>query len=194
MTAKQILEKIRETFNELQKHGAEIPEKNDEKVPTKMAKLKDGTEVQVTDLEIGGVVTINGVPAPIGEHELEDGTVIVVGDNGVITEIKAPQGVVPQPESEEEMAKKKAEEMAKKNLAMGEQFTAFQNIANQKFADYESKFADYEARLTKATKVIEGLLNLTQTLAETPTGVPDQSIRQSNFAQDKKFSDDILFS
>jgi hypothetical protein len=44
--------------------------------------------------------------------------------------------------------------------------------------------------------VIEGLLNLTQTLAESPTGTPDASIKTNNNfkAEKKEMSYDILFS
>ena len=35
------------------------------------AKLKDGTIVEVTELAIGGIVTIEGVAAPVGEHMLD---------------------------------------------------------------------------------------------------------------------------
>ena len=85
---------------------------------------------------------------------------------------------------------------------MEEVFGAFQESTNQKFSDYEAKFAayetrfaDYESKLAKATTVIEGLLNLTQTLADTPTGVPDASVKSSaNFKEEKKQSYDLLFS
>jgi len=90
---------------------------------------------------------------------LEDGTTITVGDNGVIT------AIVPVAPMTEDMSAK---------------FSAFETATNQKFSAYEAKFADYEARLGKATKVIEGLLSLTQTLAEQPTGTPDPIVAQSN--------------
>jgi hypothetical protein len=86
---------------------------------------------------------------------------------------------------------------------IGNKFSAFESATNEKFASYETKFSayeqrfsDYELRLNKATKVIEGLLNLTQTLAETPTGIPDASVKSSSsFAEEKKAkSYDILFS
>jgi hypothetical protein len=61
-------------------------------VKLEQAKLKDGTIVEVEKLEIGfpvSIVAADGTmtPAPVGEHELEDGTKIVVDENGVITEI-----------------------------------------------------------------------------------------------------------
>lgn len=191
MNAKEIIEKLRIQFNELVKNADVVPPTTPSAIPepVKMAiaKLMDGTEVEVTELEIGGIVTIQGVPAPIGEHQLEDGTIIVLGDNGVIMEIKVVTDAGYKPKEEEMSAKFSAFENSTK-----EKFTSYE----AKFADYEEKFATYESRLNKATKVIEGLLNLTQTLAETPTGTPDASIKSNNNfkAEKKEMSYDILFS
>jgi hypothetical protein len=191
MEAKEIIAKLRQTFNELVNNAEVAPAPATETAPEMVqptkAKLVDGTEIEVTEMGVGGVVTINGMPAPVGEHQLEDGTILTVGDNGVITAIE------PSAPITEDMAKK---------LKMEEVFNAFQTSTNQKFSDYEAKFnsyeakfADYEAKLSKATTVIEGLLNLTQTLAETPTGTPDASVKSSaNFKEEKKQSYDLLFS
>ena len=148
------------------------------------AKLQDGTIVQVTELAVGGIVTIDGVPAPAGEHTLEDGTVIVLGENGAIMEIKPKMEI----------------EIEAPEMEMASKFSAFQSSTNEKFAAYESKFAAYESRfaeyetkLNKANQVIEGLLNLTQTLASAPTGQPDASVKPQQFSEVKK-SYDILFS
>lgn len=187
MKATEIIEKLRLTFNEL----VNTP-KQEQVVKMIEATLMDGTKVEVTELAIGGIVTIDGVPAPAGEHTLSDGTMIVLGDNGAIMEIMPAESEV---EVEIE-AKKKDDEMMNS-------FSAFQTSTNEKFASYESKFAnyeqkfaDYETRLNKATQVIEGLLNLTQTLAETPTGVADVAVKsESKFSKsDKDFKYDILFS
>jgi len=171
MNAKEILEKLKMTFNELV-NNADAPVVPEVPAPTTTkAKLADGTEVEVTELAVGGIVTIEGVPAPIGDHTLEDGTVITVGDNGAITTI------VPVEEApmDEEMGK-----MDKKKMGMEEIFSAFETSTNEKFASYEAKFADYEVRLSRATKVIEGLMSLTQVLADTPTGTADPIVTKTN--------------
>jgi hypothetical protein len=177
MTPKEIIEKLRLTFNELVNAPAAEP------VALSTYKLVDGTEVEITELVEGGIVTIMGVPAPIGDHKLEDGTTITVGDNGAITAIVPAE----EPTMVEDLKKKEK---------MEELFEAFQCTTNEKFASYEAKFADYEAKLQKATKVIEGLLNLTQTLAETPTGVADPIVKTTNnFKQEKTEKDySVLFS
>jgi hypothetical protein len=118
MNAKEIIEKLRIQFNELVKNADVVPPTTPSAIPepVKMAiaKLKDGTEVEVTELEIGGIVTIQGVPAPIGEHELEDGTIIVLGDNGVITEIKVMTDAGYKPKEDEMSAKFSAFETSTK--------------------------------------------------------------------------------
>ena len=176
MNAKEILEKLKITFNELVKN-ADVPVAPVEPaapemiVPTK-AKLADGTEVEITELSVGGIVTIAGAPAPVGDLTLEDGTVLTVGDNGAITAIVP---AADAPAMVEDMGK-----MDKKKMGMEEIFSAFETSTNEKFASYEAKFADYEVRLGRATKVIEGLMSLTQVLAETPTGTPDPTITKTN--------------
>lgn len=197
MTATEILKKLKQTFNELQKQGTEIPKTQDEKQNVKMmsSKLADGTEVEITDMVVGGIVTMNGSPVPVGEYTLEDGTKIVIGENGAITEIESATTETQEPVVPEDMAKKAQmnyqEEFSKFQTSTSQKFSTYE----AKFASYEQKFSDYEARLTKATKVIEGLLNLTQTLAETPTGIVDESVKSSSsFSSEKEFSYDVLFS
>jgi len=174
MTPKEIIEKLRLTFNELVNNNVTV-----EPTPVALStyKLVDGTEVEITELAVGGVVTIAGTLAPIGDHKLEDGTTITVGDNGVITAIVPAEVMPEEPPMNEDMVKKQK---------MEDLFNAFQSTTNEKFASYETKFADYEAKLQKATKVIEGLLNLTQTLAETPTGVADPIVKTTNNFKEEK--------
>lgn len=69
-------------------------EMNKSKLKFSEAMLADGTSVWVSSLEVGGEVylfdkeTLEKTPAPDGNHELEDGTVVTTVD-GIITEIKA---------------------------------------------------------------------------------------------------------
>lgn len=83
MEANEILLKVKEFFNELVNP---TPIQN-EVMPIEV-ETKDGVKITVDKLEVGGVAMVDGVPAPIGEHTLTDGTVIMVTDNGVIAEIK----------------------------------------------------------------------------------------------------------
>lgn len=174
--AQSILEKVSIFFSELM--GDQTPpvsgEPKAEETKMMEAKLKDGTMIQVTEMAVGGIVTIEGMPAPVGEHELEDGTKIVVGDNGAIMEIKekeAPEVEVTVPVVED----------------MGAKFAAFESATNEKFAAYEDKFAAYEVKLTQANKVIEGLMQISKMLVEAPQVQADSSVKTSNaFSEVKK--------
>ena len=79
------------------------------------ATLKDGTAIQITDMSVGGIVTISGQPAPVGEYELADGTYLIVGDNGAITEVKKDISV---------------EQPAPMQNEVGNNFSEFQNSTN----------------------------------------------------------------
>lgn len=170
--AQSILNKVSMFFAELV--GDQMPPVSGEPKATenKMmeAKLKDGTVVEVTELVIGGIVTIEGVAAPVGEHMLEDGTLIVLGDNGAIMHIMpATEEVAPaipeEPIGQEDMSAK---------------FAAFESATNEKFAAYEDKFAAYEVKLTQANKVIEGLMQISKMLVEAPQAQADSSVKNSN--------------
>lgn len=174
--AQNILEKVSLFFAELVGNEEMMPS-GEPKAEVKMmeAKLKDGTIVEVSELAVGGIVTIEGQPAPVGEHELESGEVIVLGDNGAIMEIKPKMAEV---EVEVE-AKKDEEDMSAK-------FAAFESATNEKFQAYESKFAQYESKLGQANKVIEGLMQISKMLVEAPQSAPDAGVKTSNnFAEQK---------
>lgn len=169
MKAAEIIQSLREAFNEM------VNPQQVQEVKLIEAVLKDGTKVEVTELAVGGIVTIEGVPAPVGEHELQDGTKIVVGENGAIVEIKVMEEEPPMVED------------------MGAKFSSFESATNEKFAAYESKFAvyeskfaEYEIKLNKAYGIIDGLINLTKQLSEAPTGQADVSVKSENAFQVEK--------
>jgi hypothetical protein len=177
--AQSILNKVSMFFAELV--GDQMPpvsgEPKAEETKMMEAKLKDGTVVEVTEMAVGGIVTIEGVAAPVGEHELEDGTKIVLADNGVIMEI--------MPKSEEEAPEVEIEVPVVED--MGAKFAAFESATNEKFASYEDKFAAYEVKLTQANKVIEGLMQISKMLVEAPQVQADSSVKTSNaFSEVKK--------
>lgn len=175
--AQNILEKVSLFFAELVNNEDMPMPSGEPKAEVKMmeAKLKDGTIVEVTELAVGGIVTIEGQPAPVGEHELESGEVIVLGDNGAIMEIK--------PKKEEEV---KVEVEVPQVEDMSAKFAAFESATNEKFTAYEDKFAQYEAKLGQANKVIEGLMQISKMLVEAPQSAPDAGVKTSNnFAEAK---------
>ena len=138
------------------------------------AKLKDGTEVSISALEVGGTVMIGDAPAPAGEHELEDGSKVTVGEGGVITAL-APVGMPEEP----------ATDYTKEFAAVNEKLSGYE----QRFATYEQKFSDYETRIQKAQAMNEKLFAIVEKLAEAPTADPAStsgSNFQSQISKDKE--------
>jgi uncharacterized short protein YbdD (DUF466 family) len=175
--AQNILDKVSMFFAELVGTEQMPMPSGETAAPVKMmeAKLKDGTIVEVTELAVGGIVTIEGVPAPVGEHILESGETIVLGDNGVIMEIK--------PKMEDEVSVEVEVPVVEDMIA---KFAAFELSTNEKFSAYENKFAQYEAKLTQANKVIEGLMQISKMLVEAPQSAPDAGVKTSNNFADQK--------
>jgi len=182
MEAKEILQKVKQYFNEL----AAAPEV-DKMIEATEYELKDGGKVMIDKLEVGGVVMIDGNAALPGEAELVDGSKMTIGDNGVITaiEVAKPEEVAPVVED------------------MNSKFAAFETLTSEKFANYEIKFsayeqrfADYEVKMKKANKVIDELLKLSTLLVEAPSQAPDNSVRTSNAFKEveEKKTLNILFN
>jgi hypothetical protein len=127
--------------------------------------LVDGTPVMISELVIGGVVTLaDGTAAPAGDHTLADGTVITVGEGGVISNIMAPAEAVPVMEvtPEEIEAGKNYEEKDEEKVKMGE---------------LEDKMAMIESKLAKAEEAIKSLVALVETLVKEPSTMPVESVK-----------------
>lgn len=92
--------------------------------------LEDGTVVMIDKLESGGTVMIADAPAPAGDHKLADGTIITVGEGGVISAVVAP--AVPESAPED----------------MNVQYT-------QRFEAFEKKLQGFEQALAQAAQVNE---------------------------------------
>jgi hypothetical protein len=83
MNKEENIKKIKESLKRLFSATEVVEVKLEEVV------LVDGTKVTVDKLEKDGIAKLeDGSFAPVGEHTLEDGKTIVVGENGVIVEIK----------------------------------------------------------------------------------------------------------
>ena len=73
-----------------------------EKTKLEKAKLVDGTEVEIDGKEIFVIADNERLPAPVGEHTLEDGKVVVVEEEGQIKEIKEAEAEEVEAEKEDE--------------------------------------------------------------------------------------------
>lgn len=133
--------------------------------------LADGTKVLIDKLEVGGKVTLeDGTPAPVGEHELADGSKVVLGEGGVIAEIM-PKEVEDKVEIEIESAeekKKEEEEMKKKIAEMEGKFSAY----DASFSALKSDYEGLKAAFGKQSEAMQGLINLVDTLVNVPSQAP----------------------
>lgn len=95
MNAKDAIMQIRALFEDMPMVDAPAPAPAPiEEVPVTFAEytLMDGTKVMISELAIGGDVTLaDGSPAPMGEHQLADGTSIQVDELGKIIEVASPK-------------------------------------------------------------------------------------------------------
>lgn len=141
------------------------------------AKLKDGTEVSVSEMVVGGVVMVGDAPAPAGEHELEDGTKLTVGEGGVISAVTPGNAGAPP-----------AMDYTKEFAAVNEKFAGYE----AKFAQYETKFTEQAQAIQKAQAINEQLFAIVQKLAETPTADPVQGGGGNFTTQKSQDRDDRL--
>jgi hypothetical protein len=117
MNAKDAIMQIRALFEDMPQVEAPAPiEAPIEEVPVTFAEysLMDGTKVMISELAIGGEVTLaDGSPAPVGEHQLADGTKIVLDEAAKILSIETPEAEAKEAdENPAEMGKKMDEKMA----------------------------------------------------------------------------------
>jgi hypothetical protein len=116
------------------------------------SKLMDGTRIftEADAFIVGSAVQIETeegmIPAPAGEHTLEDGNIIVVDEAGVIVEIKVPEA---EEVEEEELAEEEVEE---------------EEIEEEKFA-FGKK--DYDEMMERIQKLEEVLLGAVEALNNT---------------------------
>jgi len=141
-------------------------------------KLADGTIVKTpsASFEVGSEVYVSGengdALAPAGEHTLEDGTVIVVGDDGKIAEIKE----VEMKKDEEELSQEDALEIIK---SLNDRVTELET----KLSAVESE-KDSETQAHEATKV--ELSAKSKELAALKKKAAAESVKDEKFSKSKK--------
>ena len=132
-----------------------------------MATLKDGeTQIEYMGetMEVGAdVFVVNGedkAPLPVGEYPLEDGTVLVVAEEGKIAEVK------------EMVAEDVAEELNEDETAkaMTEDFKQLMKSLTIKYAEESKKMVtelkeSFDAQLSEQNAIIEELKNTPATTA-----------------------------
>jgi hypothetical protein len=178
MNAQEAILKIKALFEDnvapVEEVQAEETKVEETKVEMAEYSLMDGTKVEISALEIGGLVTIEGQPAPAGDHELMDGTEITLDESGKIIEIETKVEEV-TPEVDTELGDKKDYE--EKMAELSEQFAA-------KFAELiEAKNASDLKVLELESKVKQGfaqVAELIEALSNTPSEDPIQKPNSFN--------------
>ena len=145
------------------------------------AKLMDGTIIRYESLEVGMPLLVideagNELPAPDGEHELEDGTKVTV-ETGIITEIASKAEEAPEAEEmpiEQPMAA--VESVSKKD---------FETLKNE-VADLKTKFEEFStinenlsADNIAMKEIVKETFSIVEKLANVPTENPI-SVRSNN--------------
>jgi hypothetical protein len=165
MNSKEALQQIRALFEDMPQVVEPVAPAVT-KVEMAEYSLVDGTKVMISALEIGGMVTMeDGTPAPIGEHQLMDGTSIEVDELGAIVEISSPKEDVIV---EEPVAPAAEVAPAQDTTAM------IQELKD----DYEKKKMELDAKIAELeSKVKQGfaqVAELVEALSNTPTAEPTQ--------------------
>lgn len=107
---------LNEVFKKIEM--ALTPSEEVQKVEMATMQLANGVTIEAESFEAGQNVFLVGedeekVAAPVGEHELEDGRILVIEEEGVIAEIKeAVAEEAPEVEVEVEQAAEEEEEMS----------------------------------------------------------------------------------
>jgi len=183
MTTLEAINKIKQMFAE----AGELPVASAEPLQSFAEYvLKSGAKVMIDKYEVGGKVSLvdeagNEVPAPAGEHELADGSVMVLDENSIITEIKVPEMEGPEVEIEvtaplaEDLMKKKIEEMQKQ-------------LDEIKMA-YDAKLASQEAKFSKGmSDISDVLVQLLSTPSANATEAPKEKFNQHVEKKEDKIS------
>ena len=142
-----------------------------EEVKVEMAtmKLANGIVVEAESFEAGQNVFLIGeddekVAAPVGEHELEDGKILVIEEEGVIKEIKDAAEEVT--ETEEPVAEEESTEMAEEEMAYvsKEEFTAAIDEIKEMIAAMMPK----EEQSSEVEEVVEEVIEEKVEMSEVP--------------------------
>jgi fumarylacetoacetate (FAA) hydrolase family protein len=147
-------------------------------------KLVDGTMVAY-DLEAGDIFVIGEdgaqIPAPVGEHQLESGEVVVVLEEGKIAEVKSAEAKVEiEIEAAEEVP---AEEEPKKDEAMAKVEQAMGDL-EKKVEELTAKVKAMEEKAEEVKEAVKMSAVVLESLAKEPS---DKAITAPNqFAKQLK--------
>lgn len=182
MNAKDAIMQIRALFEDMPQVEAPAPaEAPIEEVPVTFAEysLMDGTKVMISELAIGGEVTLaDGTPAPMGEHQLADGTQIELDEASKIVSIETP-------EVEAEIADETPAEMGKKiDEKMADEIAAL--VSENE--NLKTQVAQLEAKVKNGfSQVAELIEALTKTPNAEPIAQPRNNFGSNVTTKDMKY-------
>jgi len=186
MTVKEGIEKIRlmlASEGEADQVETNEPEAPVSELAFETYDLKDGSKIDLSGLEIGAEALLvdesgNSSPAPDGEHELVDGTMItVVG--GKVEGIETPQ------------AEAEPIEMPEEEIPMeSDKFTEIDGTIENLKAENEALKAKIASIEGKFSQAINDLSDVVLGLASTPSAGPIQAPKNS-FSQVEKREEKI---
>jgi hypothetical protein len=192
MTTLEAINKIKQMFAE----AGELPMASVE--PTQSFaeySLKSGAKVMIDKLEVGGKVKLideggNESPAPAGEHELIDGSVIVLDEASTILEVKVPEVEAPEVEVEAKDYEKKGEEdMMKKKI------DEMQRQLDEIKMAYDAKLASQELKFSKGiSDISDVLVQILSTPSANATEQPKDKFNQHVESKDDKVSRFLAFA
>ena len=182
MNAKDAIMQIRALFEDMPQVEAPAPiQEAIDEVPVTFAEysLMDGTKVMVSELAIGGAVTLaDGSPAPVGEHHLADGTKIVLDEAAKILSIETPK-------AEAEIADEHPDETGKKyDEKMANEISSL--VAENE--NLKTQVAQLEAKVKNGfSQVAELIEALTKTPNAEPIAQPKNNIGSNVTTKDMKY-------
>jgi len=184
MTTLEAINKIKQMFAEAGELPSAMPLQS-----VAEYSLKSGAKVMIDKYEVGGKVTLvddggNEVPAPAGEHELIDGSVMTLDENSIILSIKAPEVELPEaPEVEIESNKHEEEDMMKKKIE------EMQRQLDEIKMAYDAKLASQEAKFSKGmSDISDVLVQLLSTPSANATEQPKEKFNQHIEKKEDKIS------
>lgn len=134
-------------------------------------KLVDGTAISIDKLEVGGLVTIGGTPAPVGEYALEDGSKITVDAGGTITVVTPAMAPV-------DMSTPEAIQKLEKEI---DEIKTTQSGVTTQIGLQKQELDQANKKIIEQSTMLRQMFELMQEVVGLPTGDPPVSGR-------KKFS------
>jgi hypothetical protein len=154
-------------------------------------KLVDGTAVAY-DLEAGDIFVIGEdgvqIPAPVGEHQLESGEIVIVTEAGKIAEVKSGE---PKVEIEIEAAEVPAEDEPKKDEAMAK-FEEAMGYLEKKVEELSAKVKAMEEKAEDVKEAVKLSAEVLESFAKEPSDkaitAPNQFAKQLKTEKNERFN------